>query len=101
MRIWAVIGILLAPVLVVLVAYLTQQNSALLNRPFRLTERLAVPVYAVVVASLLIGFLPVVTIPVVQALRRDLDEDRLSASDLGLSERPVWTAWQEKSIGTD
>lgn len=31
----------------------------------------------------------------------DLDEDRLSASDLGLRERPVWTAWQEKSSSTD
>ena len=76
MLIRTVIGTLLALVLVVLVAYLTQQDSALLNRPFTLTERLVVPVYAVVLASLLIGFLPVVTILVVQALRRDRAERR-------------------------
>ena len=30
----------------------------------------------------------------------DLDEERLSVSDLGLKERPVWTAWQDRPNGT-
>ena len=93
MRIRTVIGTLLALVLVVLVANLTQQNSALLYRPFTLTERLTVPVYAVVVASLLIGFLPVVTILVVQALRRDLAERRERRF-----ERCVWNRISQRQL---
>ena len=76
MRIRTVIGTLIALVLVVLVAYLTQQNSGLLNESFALTDRHAVPVYVVMVAVFLVGFLPVVSILVVQALKRDLAERR-------------------------
>jgi len=76
MRIRTVIGTLFALVLVVLVAYLTQQNTGLLSQPFALTEQRAVPLYAVLVAVFLMGFLPVVSILVVQALKRDLAERR-------------------------
>ena len=76
MRIRTVIGTLIALVLVVLVAYLTQHNSGLLSQPFALTNQRTVPLYVVVVAAFLVGFLPIVSILVVQALKRDLAERR-------------------------
>ena len=81
MRIRTVIGTLFALVLIVLVAYLTQQNTGLLSQPFALTDQRAVPLYVVLVAVFLMGFLPVVSILVVQALKRDLAERRLRRFD--------------------
>lgn len=81
MRIRTVIGTLVTLVLVVLVAYLTQQNGGLLSQPFALTDQRAAPLYVVLVAVFLMGFLPVVSILVVQALRRDLAERRVRRFD--------------------
>ena len=77
MRIRTVIGTPVALVLVVLVAYLTQQTIGLPSQPFALTHQRAVLPYVVLVAVLLLGSLPVVSILAVQALKRDLDEVRL------------------------
>jgi lipopolysaccharide biosynthesis regulator YciM len=76
MRVHTVLGILVALVGSVVVAYLTQQNTELLQQPFRLSETGMVPVYVVLIAVFLLGFLPVVTLLVVKTLRQDLASRR-------------------------
>jgi lipopolysaccharide biosynthesis regulator YciM len=76
MRVQTLLGILVALVGTIVVAYLTQQNSDLLQQPFRLSEAGTVPVYVVLIAVFLLGFLPVVTRLVVKTLRQDLASRR-------------------------
>ena len=103
MRIRTVIGTLFALVLVVFVAYLTQHNGGLLSQPFARTDQRAVPLYVVLAA---VSAAPWTFGPMVSggrrlksSRRRYIVGDRLSVSDLGLEERPVWTAWQERTNG--
>jgi predicted Zn-dependent protease len=72
MRIRTYLGILLAVVVVVAASYLTHQNRELLYLPFRVTPERAVPLYFVLLAVFLAGFLPTVTLLLVHTLRRDL-----------------------------
>ena len=72
MRVHTFVGILVALIGTVVVAYLTQQNTDLLQHPFRLTDTGAVPLYSVLLAAFLIGFLPVVTLLLVKTLKQDL-----------------------------
>src|SRR5688500_1732668 len=72
MRIRSYLGILLAAVLVVAAGYLTNHNREVLYQPFRLNPQTSVPLWAVLIAVFLLGFLPTVTILTVQTLRRDL-----------------------------
>lgn len=72
MRTRSFLGILLGLLVVVVVAFLTSQNADLLTRPFRLTSGAAVPLYAVLLAIFLAGFLPTATILFAKSLRRDL-----------------------------
>ncbi len=76
MRVQTLLGILLALVAVVLVAFLTQQNTALLQEPFRVSGSATVPLYAVFIGVFLLGFLPVVSILVVRTLKQDLAQRR-------------------------
>ena len=68
MRVHTLLGVLLALIVTVLVAYLTQENTELLRQPFQLTETATMPVYAILIAVFLVGFLPVVTLLVVRTL---------------------------------
>ena len=76
MRLQTVISILLALVVVVAVAFFTQQNIDLLQESFRLSESRSVPLYAALLAVFLLGFLPVVTILLVKTLQQDLAQRR-------------------------
>ena len=76
MRLHTLLGILVALVGTIVVAFLTQHNTELLQQPFRLTEAGTVPVYVVLIAVFLLGFLPVVTLLVVKTLRQDLASRR-------------------------
>ncbi len=76
MRLRTFIGILAALLIVVAVSYLSHLNVGLLNQPFQLTEARSIPLYGVVLAVFLLGFLPVVSILLVQTLRRDLAQRR-------------------------
>lgn len=72
MRVRTYIGILLGLVVVVLASYLTYQNQAFLQEPFQLGATTAVPLYVVLLAVFLVGFLPTVTLLLVTTLRSDL-----------------------------
>jgi len=76
MRVQTLLGILLALITSVVVAFLTQQNTELLQQRFRLSETGTVPVYTVLIAVFLLGFLPVVTILVMKTLKQDLASRR-------------------------
>lgn len=72
MRVQTFAGILLALVGSILIAFLAQQNQELIRQPFQVTETWAVPVYVVLLATFLMGFLPVVTVLLVRTLKQDL-----------------------------
>jgi lipopolysaccharide biosynthesis regulator YciM len=72
MRVRTYLGLLLSVVLIVSASYLTHQNRDLLYEPFRLGAQTAVPLYLVLLAVFLAGFLPTVTVLLVQTLKRDL-----------------------------
>ena len=76
MRVQTLLGILFALVGAIVVAYLTQQNTELLQQRFHLTEAGTVPVYSALIAVFLLGFLPVVTLLVVRTLKQDLASRR-------------------------
>jgi lipopolysaccharide biosynthesis regulator YciM len=73
MRPRTVAAILFFLAVVVSVAYLSNLNFELLTRRFALSPQSTVPVYAVVLAAFLAGFLPAVSVLVAKTLRRDLD----------------------------
>ncbi len=72
MRVRTFVGILVALVVAISVTYLHNQNTALLHQPFRLSAERSVPVYLVVIAVFLVGFLPAVSVLLTQTLKRDL-----------------------------
>lgn len=72
MRVQTFVGILVALIGSIAVAFLTQQNSELIRQPFRVTETWSVPLYMVLLATFLVGFLPVVTVLLIRTLRQDL-----------------------------
>ncbi len=76
MRVRTFVGILIALIVVVFVASFTQLNQDLLRQPFRLTENRSVPVYVVLLTVFLLGFLPVVSVLLVQTLNRELAQRR-------------------------
>jgi len=76
MRVRTFVGILVGLVVVVFASYLTHLNIDLLHQRFEVSESSSVPLYGAVVVVFLAGFLPVVTVLLVQTLRRDLDRRR-------------------------
>lgn len=69
-----VASLLVALLVVVLACFVSVLNRDLLVQPFRLSERWSVPVWAVLLAVFLAGFLPVALRLALQGARRDLDE---------------------------
>ena len=76
MRLRTLVGLILALIAVVAVAFLSNLNSGLLNQRFRLSSGTDVPVYAAMLGVLLLGFLPAASILVTQSLKRDLARRR-------------------------
>lgn len=72
MRVRTYLGLLFSVVVIVAASYLTHQNRELLYEPFRLAPQTFVPLYTVLLAVFLAGFLPTVTVLLVQTLQRDL-----------------------------
>lgn len=81
MRFRTFASILFALAVVVSVSYFSSQNEEFLNQRFALTPSTSAPLYGVLIAVFLSGFLPAVSVLLVQSLKRDLDgrrERRLS-----------------------
>ena len=76
MHVRTLAAFLLALAVVVTVAYFTQQNTELLSAEFRLDDERSVPLYAAFLGVFLLGFLPVVTVLVVQTLKKELSDRR-------------------------
>jgi predicted Zn-dependent protease len=76
MRIRTLAAILLALAVVVSVAYLSHQNGDVLSQRFALTPATAVPMYVAFIGVFLLGFLPAVSVLVVQSVKRDLAQRR-------------------------
>lgn len=76
MRLQTFVSILVALVVVVAVAFFTQQNIDLLQESFRLSETRSIPLYAALLVVFLLGFLPIVTILLVKTLKQDLAQRR-------------------------
>ncbi|MEO8502877.1 MAG: tetratricopeptide repeat protein [Acidobacteriota bacterium] len=72
MRVRTYIGILLAFLGAIAVAYLTHRNTTLLYEPFHLTAQTTVPLWIAFVLLLAVGLLPSTTALLVQNLRREL-----------------------------
>ena len=69
MHIRTYLGILLGVLIVVAASFWTTLNRELLELPFHLTSGTSVPVYLVFLAVFLAGFLPSVTVLLVQSLQ--------------------------------
>lgn len=76
MRFKTFASILFALAVVVSVSYLSSHNEDLLNQRFALTSATSAPLYGVLLAVFLIGFLPAVSVLLAQSLKRDLQERR-------------------------
>lgn len=76
MRIRTFVAILAALVLVVLVAYFNNLNSDLLTQEFRLGTTWTAPLFVVLLAVFLLGFLPPVTVLMIKTVERDLAQRR-------------------------
>lgn len=76
MRIRTLAAILLALAVVVSVAYFSNQNGDLLSQRFALTPTTTVPMYVAFIGVFLVGFLPAVSVLVVQSVKRDLAQRR-------------------------
>lgn len=72
MRVRTYLGLLLALLLMVAASYLTQLNRDVLYTEFRVNPTTTVPIWIVVLAVFLAGFLPTGTVLLAQHLRRDL-----------------------------
>ncbi len=72
MRLRTFVGILVGILVVVAVSYLSHQNVELLSERFEITGERSIPLYGVVLAVFLLGFLPVVTVLLVRTLKGDL-----------------------------
>ena len=58
MRLRTFVGILVALLVVVAVSYLSHQNVELLSERFEITSERSIPLYGMVLAVFLLGFLP-------------------------------------------
>ncbi len=76
MRVRTFGAILFALAVVVAVSTFSTQNAELLARPFALGSSASVPLYAALIGVFLAGFLPAVSVLLVQTLRRDLASRR-------------------------
>ncbi|MDH3402921.1 MAG: tetratricopeptide repeat protein [Acidobacteriota bacterium] len=76
MRFRTFASILFALAVVVTVSYLSSQNEELLSRRFALTAATSVPLYGVLIAVFLFGFLPAVSVLLKESLQRDLQDRR-------------------------
>ena len=76
MRLRTFASILFALAVVVSVSYLSNLNEEFLRQPFALTASYSAPLYGVLIAVFLSGFLPAVSVLLVQSLKRDLDGRR-------------------------
>jgi len=72
MRVRTYLGLLLSLLLMVAASYLTQLNRDVLYTEFRINPTTTVPIWIVVLAVFLAGFLPTGTVLLAQHLRRDL-----------------------------
>jgi predicted Zn-dependent protease len=72
MRVRSFFGLLLAVAAAFVAAYHVRLNGALLDQSFRLTERLAIPLWGALLGAFLAGFLPVAITLVVDTLRHEL-----------------------------
>lgn len=72
MRVRTYLGLLLALLLIVAASYLTHQNRDVLYTEFRVNPTTTVPIWIVILAVFLAGFLPTGTVLLAQDLRRDL-----------------------------
>ncbi len=72
MRLRTFVGILVGILVVVAVSYLSHQNVELLSQRFEVTTERSIPLYGVVLAVFLLGFLPVVSVLLVKTLKGDL-----------------------------
>ncbi len=72
MRFRTFLGVLLAVVVAIAVAYLSNLNSDLLATRFAVTPQTSVPLHTALLVAFLAGFLPVVSALLTQTLRRDL-----------------------------
>lgn len=76
MRLRTFASILFALAVVVSVSYLSNLNEEFLSQRFALTSSTSVPLYGVLIAVFLAGFLPAVSVLLVQSLKRDLADRR-------------------------
>lgn len=76
MRFRTFASILFALAVVVAVSYFSSQNEEFLNQRFALTPSTSAPLYGVLIAVFLAGFLPAVSVLLVQSLKRDLEGRR-------------------------
>ena len=76
MRLRTFVGILVALLVVVAVSYLSHLNVELLSERFEITSGRSIPLYGVVLAVFLLGFLPVVSVLLVKTLKGDLAQRR-------------------------
>ena len=58
MRLRTLVGIIVALLAVVAVAYLSSQNRELLDDRFQLTSQTTIPVYGAILLAFLLGFVP-------------------------------------------
>ena len=72
MQLRTFVGILVALLVVVSVSFLSHLNVDLLGERFAISSERSVPLYGVVLAVFLLGFLPVVSVLLVKTLRGDL-----------------------------
>jgi predicted Zn-dependent protease len=76
MRFRTFASMIFALAVVVSVSYFSSQNEDLLSERFALSATRSVPLYGVVIAVFLAGFLPAVSVLLVQSLKRDLEGRR-------------------------
>jgi len=76
MRIRTLVSILFALVVVVLVAFLTTKNTELLAQRFQLGDTATMPLYGIMLAVFLLGFLPTVSLLAVEHFKRELEARR-------------------------
>jgi len=76
MRLRTFASILFALAVVVSVSYFSSQNEEFLNQRFALTPSTSAPLYGVLIVVFLSGFLPAVSVLLIQSLKRDLDGRR-------------------------
>lgn len=76
MRLRTFVGILVALLVVVAASYLSHLNVELLGERFAITGSRSIPLYGVVLAVFLLGFVPVVSVLLVKTLKGDLAQRR-------------------------